>query len=322
MGDPVVGLGMPVYNGERFVADAIRSILGQTLADFELVICDNASTDGTEQICRGFAASDPRVRYFRNPTNLGAHPNYNLTFQRSRGRYFKWVPHDDELHPDYLRQCVAALEADPGAALCQSDLEYMDESGQTIGTFDGQIAGSDSPDAATRFAALTLRPHDSYDVMGVFRRTALKGSLLLESFHGADRTLLAQMATRGRTLHVHLPLLRVRDHAGRYTRAMTRPRDRATWHDSRLSGKRSYPTWRLYGTLWQTVRQMHAPAGQRLRASLGLLKWWFVNWNAVRMGLDLVANFAPGMIATAERIKQRYVAPQPGIGEVRRSGDH
>lgn len=318
MGTPIVGLGMPVYNGEQFVGAAIRSVLEQTLGEFVLVICDNASTDGTEEICRGLAAADSRIRYHRNPTNLGAHPNYNLTFHRSQGRYFKWVPHDDLLHPDYLRDCVCALDADPGAVLCQSDLEYIDESGTTIGVFTGEVPGSTAQDAATRFAALALKPHNSYDVMGVFRRSALEGSMLLESFHGADRALLAQIATRGHTIHVHAPLLKVRDHSGRYTRAMTRPRDRATWHDSRLAGRLSFPVWRLYGTLWATAWGMPAPVGQKLRASISLLKWWFVNWNAVRMGLDLAANFAPDMIGAAERFKQRFVAPQPGIGEVRR----
>ena len=321
MSEPLVGLGMPVYNGARYVAAAIHSILGQSLGDLELVICDNASTDGTEEICRGLAAQDPRVRYLRNPVNLGAHPNFNLAFRNARGRYFKWAPHDDELRPDYLRECVAALEGNPDAALCQTDIEYIGEAGETIGTFDGQIPGSDSQDAAIRFAALTLRPHDCYDVMGVFRRKALEESRLLESFHGADRALLAQIATYGRTLHVHRPLLRVRDHAGRYTRAMTRPGDRARWHDSRLAGKRSFPTWRLYGRLWQSALHMRGARSQRTLASVGLLRWWFVNWNAIRMGLDVVANVAPGSIAAAERIKQRYVAPQPGVGEVRRSGE-
>jgi len=92
-----VSVGMPVFNGERFIGRSIKSILAQTLGDFELIIFDNASTDGTEDICRGFAKTDPRVRYTRNASNLGADPNYNLCLGDAKGRYFKWAAHDDLL---------------------------------------------------------------------------------------------------------------------------------------------------------------------------------------------------------------------------------
>ena len=126
---PLVGIGMPVYNGMRYVAEAIDSILRQSYESFELVICDNASTDGTADLCRKFAASDPRIRYFRNDTNIGAHPNYNRTFELTRGKYFKWAPHDDVLHHDFLSACVEALEADPGVVICQTLLDYIDDQG-------------------------------------------------------------------------------------------------------------------------------------------------------------------------------------------------
>ena len=87
--EPIVGLGMPVFNGARYVAEAIESILGQSFSAFELVICDNASTDETEAICREFAAADPRVRYYRNFTNIGAHPNYNRTFALAARQVFQ-----------------------------------------------------------------------------------------------------------------------------------------------------------------------------------------------------------------------------------------
>ena len=86
---PLVSIGMPVFNGDRYLEKALDSILEQTLDDFELVICDNASTDRTGEICRDYAARDRRIRYLRDDTNIGAHPNYNRTFAEARGRYFK-----------------------------------------------------------------------------------------------------------------------------------------------------------------------------------------------------------------------------------------
>ncbi|MBK6350393.1 MAG: glycosyltransferase family 2 protein [Proteobacteria bacterium] len=194
---PTVSLGIPVYNGERYVGEAIRSALGQSLDDIEIVISDNASTDGTERICREFVAADPRVHYFRNTSNVGAHPNFNLAFDRSRGRYFKWLAHDDLLHPEYLKQCVAVLDADPSVALCQTDLACIDESGQQIGVIPWRLEAAGATDPVRRFAAILLERHNSYDFMGSFAGTRWRKSPL-QSFHGGDRHLLAHVATLGR----------------------------------------------------------------------------------------------------------------------------
>ncbi|MGH8296641.1 MAG: glycosyltransferase family 2 protein, partial [Steroidobacteraceae bacterium] len=99
---PLVSVGLPVFDGEAFLEDAIRSALEQTLGDLELILCDNASSDRTAEICCDHAARDPRVRYFRNPRNLGAAANYNLAFSHARGRYFKWLAHDDCMLPSFL----------------------------------------------------------------------------------------------------------------------------------------------------------------------------------------------------------------------------
>lgn len=316
---PTVGLGMPVYNGERFLAEAISSILAQSFDDFELIISDNASTDRTAEICRSFMKADHRVKYRRNTVNLGAHPNYNRTFELARGRFFKWVPHDDTLHPDYLGACIRALEAHPNAVACQSHMEYINDLSRAIGVHDGHVVDSDSADPVTRFGAMVLRPHDCYDVMGLFRREALERSMLLPSFHGGDRALLAQLALQGPFIRVESALLRVRDHSGRYTRAQKRPRDRATWHDARNVGRFSFPTWRLYRTYWETVSSAALSRRDRRRARMILGKWWLTNFNSARMAVDALAGIAPDTVASAERIKQAMISPAPGVDELRRS---
>lgn len=316
--DPVVGLGMPVYNGERFVEHAIQSVLAQSLAEFELVICDNASTDRTQDICKSFASSDSRIRYLRNDVNLGAHPNFNRSFELSRGKYFKWAAHDDVLQPEFLRACVGALEQNTDAALCQSDIDYIDEAGLSIGVGDSRLPGADSTDAATRFSALVLRPHDCQAMMGVFRRNLLGRSRLLPSFHGADRAMLAQVALLGRFIHVPGALIQVRDHGTRYSNARKRPQERAAWHDTRARSKLSFPVWRTYRTYWESIAESPITRRGKTHARLALLKWWFRNFNSARMAVDLIGGIAPGIVGPAERFKQSAFSPAPGVGEIRR----
>ena len=106
---PRVSIGMPVYNGEEFLERALDSLLAQSFSDFELIISDNASQDKTQEICLRYAARDPRVKYYRNETNIGAAENFNRVFALSSGEYFKWAGHDDSWTPDYLERCVSSV---------------------------------------------------------------------------------------------------------------------------------------------------------------------------------------------------------------------
>lgn len=313
----LVGLGMPVYNGSRYVAAAIESVLSQSLADFELVICDNASTDETGEICRAYAARDERIRYFRNATNIGADPNFNRVFELSRGRYFKFVPYDDVLDPEFLAACVQALEANPDAAVCQTQLDFIDHAGNRLGVCRTDLHAAQASRPSQRFAAAILTPHNCYDVMGLFRREMLSRTGLFESYHGADRALVAQLALLGPFVHVPRPLLKVRDHDARYTRAYIDPRVRIAWHDPLMAGTRSVPTWRLYRHYGEFLRSMPLARGERWRCRTAMARWWLVNWNAARLVVDLVAVVAPGAMQLAERFKQSF-SPAPGIDQLRK----
>src|SRR5215510_10355296 len=114
----LLSVGLAVYNGEEFLDEAIRSILAQTLTNFELIISDNASTDRTSEICQKYVRIDPRIRYHRNEANIGGANNENQTFRMARGKYFRWAAHDDVLAPTLLARCVEVLEERPDAVLC------------------------------------------------------------------------------------------------------------------------------------------------------------------------------------------------------------
>lgn len=129
---PRVSIGLPVYNGDNYLIETLDSILAQTYADFELIICDNASTDGTAEICRTYAVQDDRIRYFRNETNVGAARNYNLTWEHARGEYFKWVAHDDPCAPQLIERCVAALDSMPDVIMAYGRTILIDARGDII----------------------------------------------------------------------------------------------------------------------------------------------------------------------------------------------
>ena len=129
---PRVSIGMPVYNGENFLAEALDSMLAQTFVDFELIISDNASTDRTKAICRDYAARDRRIRYHRVDDNQGATWNFNHTFELARGEYFKWAAHDDLCDPTFVARCVEVLDSDPTVICCHTQTRHIDIHGNIL----------------------------------------------------------------------------------------------------------------------------------------------------------------------------------------------
>src|SRR6185295_18844558 len=130
LSSPRVSIGLPVYNGEKYLARALTSLVSQDFEDFELILSDNASADSTEAICREFAAKDSRIRYYRNETNIGATKNYNRVFELAHGEFFKWASHDDECHPSLIRRCLETFSRAPDpTVLVFAKAEIIDELG-------------------------------------------------------------------------------------------------------------------------------------------------------------------------------------------------
>jgi glycosyltransferase involved in cell wall biosynthesis len=193
---PLVSVGVPVYNGDLYIARALDSLLAQDFTDFEIVICDNASQDSTPEICAAYADRDPRIRFHRNPKNLGLVGNFNRTFELSRGKYFKWAAHDDWHAPESLRLAVNALEADPSAALCATGVSVVDEHGTE---FDRWIPDVDlqTPEPHERLHLLLWTLGETHPMYGLLRASALRQTHLMRSYLGSDRTLLAEMSLLG-----------------------------------------------------------------------------------------------------------------------------
>lgn len=193
---PLVTVGLPVYNGERYLAEALEAALAQDLADLEVVVCDNASEDSTREIALDYVARDRRVRYHRNERNLGLARNFNRVFELSRGRYFKWTAHDDWHPPQTLSACVEVLERDPSATLCQTAVAIMDEDGQVFDHWRPSVDLT-APQPQTRLHRLIWSLGEPHGLYGVMRSDALRRTRLMRSFLGTDRVLLAELVLQG-----------------------------------------------------------------------------------------------------------------------------
>ena len=112
-------------------------MLAQTFEDFEIIVSDNASTDGTAAIVERYAERDSRVRLLRQPQNVGAARNYNYTVELAKGEYFKWAAHDDLCAPTFLERCVGVLDSRPEVATCYTRTQYVDGERKPLHTSNG-----------------------------------------------------------------------------------------------------------------------------------------------------------------------------------------
>jgi glycosyltransferase involved in cell wall biosynthesis len=133
---PLVSIVLPTYNGERFLEEAIDSCLNQTYASFELIIVDDASTDGTPAIISSYAARDHRVRYVRHETNRKLPAALNTGFSEAKGDYLTWTSDDNLYLPDALAEMVQELESNPDVDIIYSNYTEIDSAGLAIGAVE------------------------------------------------------------------------------------------------------------------------------------------------------------------------------------------
>ena len=305
---PKVSIGLPVFNGEAYVAEAIRSVLSQTMPDLELIICDNSSTDATQSICEGFAAADARVRYVRHPRNLGAGPNYDHCFHLARGTYFKWAAHDDMLAANYLELAVAALEARPDAVLCTVGIREIGAAGQTLRVFANVFPRAGSTSVATRFGCLIHTRHQCEDFFGLYRRQALLGSGLHDNYSGSDRVLLAEMALRGPWVSVPEPLFLHREHDKRYTRAvlLVDPKQAALWQNTSGAAKprNTMFHWGIYRRYWRVVNRNTHGRADRAACYTQLMVWWTTDGHFGDVVRDVAQTIDPRLYRGLRGLKR------------------
>ena len=258
--NPCVSFGLPIYNGEEFIATALDSILSQTFANFELIISDNASTDNTQEICQEYAAKDGRIRYYRNQENIGAAPNYNRVFELAKGKYFKWVAHDDLLDPNFLEKCVTVLESCPEVVLCYSLVTFVDQQGQELKKSESNLLALNSSAPHERFRCYhqllegktpqSLTNHQQHCagerwtvIFGLMRTEELAKTAKIASFVNSDVVLLGELALRGKFSEIPLHLWFYRDHDQASGRKHNGYDEYNAWFDPTNQGKLILPLW-------------------------------------------------------------------------------
>ena len=292
---PRVSIGLPVYNGEKFLERALDSILAQTYADFELIISDNASTDATEQICHAYAAKDDRIRHYRNEKNLGAARNFNYAFELSRGAYFKWAAADDLILPDYLARCVKILDSDPSVVIAFTKTIFIDEKDNPIeGVHDAQWdLRSDA--AHERFRHVIFSGSWCNVIFGLIRADALRTTRLISDYPGQDYGLLGQLSLIGKFCEVAEYLFLRRLHPNASSQNTT-----IGWQKQFLTGKKKeriplYMGRRLF-EFFNTIVTSGLSLGQKLSLVGSLFRRTIQRYTMFRLLKELglaIKKFTP-----------------------------
>ena len=290
---PRLSVGLPVYNGEKYLAESLDALLGQSYGDFRLIISDNASTDSTEEICRQYLDKDDRISYFRQPVNIGATPNHNYCFDQSDTELFKWASYDDLYGRDLLKRCIEALDDDPYLVLAHAYQAIIDGNGDIVLEVEYPL-DTTNPHAPDRFRSLLfdVGGDDFYGVMrsDILRRTPLNGS-----YHHSDRTIMAELALYGRFHQVPELLFFRRDHPDRAERAKPTIRSRSANMEPRRASKLRHPTVRLIseyvGGFVGGIRRAPLSSADR-RECYGHLARWLAD-RAVRRSTRRIEDTAP-----------------------------
>jgi glycosyltransferase involved in cell wall biosynthesis len=300
----LLSVGLFVYNGERFLKEALDSILNQTFTDFELIISDNASTDRTGEIAKAHAKRDDRIRYYRNEKNMGAGWNIRRVYELATGKYFKQAAADDLLEPDFLRRCIESLEKDPGCVLAYARTKEIDENGTFIKNYVTPMK-TDYDDPVARFREMLLVPSWCYPIFGVMRMSALRQLPPQGSYVNADGVLLARMSLLGRFHETPEYLFISRHHNGQSIRTLParvkQPRRfRLTnrhpalpcpeWWDPTKTRAITFPEFHQLLEYFLSIYHASLESRQKLRCYSMLLRWIKLHFRSMLKDLLIAAD--------------------------------
>jgi glycosyltransferase involved in cell wall biosynthesis len=229
---PLISIGLPVFNGEACIGQALDSLSAQSYANLEVNICDNASTDRTEELCRLYNAKDRRIHYYRNSENLGILPNWRRVLELAAGDYFMWAAHDDCWSKNYLESLLQCLLESPRAILAAGKTVYVDGDGAARNDLDPDFAPRPSADGSTGVARQLLLQHAHNWLHGLYPRSALPGlssTFFSENSWGSDMLFLLELCLSQQVVGSDEAILYKRVLGTMHPRAPNEPRERVKW---------------------------------------------------------------------------------------------
>jgi glycosyltransferase involved in cell wall biosynthesis len=282
---PTISIGMPVYNAERYLVEALDSLLDQTFTDFEIIISDNSSTDQTESICFNYVRLDSRISYVRQSENLGATANFNHVFGLARGRYFKWASYDDICKPDFLAKCVEVLDNQPEVVWVHCSSGKIDEHGEVLDVNSPEAEGiahssdaglprqsHDSKTPHLRFQGVLLGTNWCVDSYGLIRSDALQATRLLPACYGAEKVLMGALSLSGCYYEIPETLFHQRVHPTASSRIGNAAKQR-TFMDAKSSSRFSSTRMRLLSGHFHSIASAQLTIWQRIRCVLVIGKY-------------------------------------------------
>jgi glycosyltransferase involved in cell wall biosynthesis len=299
---PRISVGLPVFNGERYLAATLESILAQTYADFELIISDNGSTDATQRICAVYAAQDSRIAYHRHDENRGAAFNFNFVFGLARGPFFKWAAYDDLLAPTFLERCLEVLEREDAVVLTYPQTNRIDAEGQFM---EHYADGLDlrEPTAPGRFRKFLATPGHCHPVFGLIRTDILRQTPLIGKYPGSDRNLIGEIALRGQIAEIPEYLFYRRHHPDISFTIEKTQSEIAEWFDPASKGRLIFPHGRRFIEYFKSIQRVPMSWADRIhcgvlvgRFALYPKRWMGIGddiQTVVKKSLRFVTNFHP-----------------------------
>ncbi len=191
----LISIGIPVYNGEKFICSVINSLLSQSYYNIELIISDNFSNDLTQNICEEFANKDSRIKYYRQSRNIGMFPNFNFVFKKSLGKYFMWAAADDKFDFDFITQAVDILDKNPECISVFAHFEIFDlYTGNIIEKITPSSISSDLPNLRIKRILEECHPNLMY---GLHRKSLIIDNYY-ETIDWSDMLFLSRLVSQGK----------------------------------------------------------------------------------------------------------------------------
>lgn len=273
---PLVSIGVPVYNGVPYLQEALDSLRAQTYEAIEIVISDNASTDGTEALCRALAAEDPRIRYHRSERNRGLVWNHRNALALARGEYFMFAPYDDHFAPTYVERGINLFDREPCHAYVFAETVLIDAKGERIGRELARQRLTDPSPSARFWDVLVVQ--GGINFYGLARRDMWNRIGAYVAVPRAERIMLTELALHGTFGILPADLYFRRIHDGQITALRRDRRKEAMVLDpDRPKGPRSTVAIivaEYFLGYVAAILRAPLPIPERIRTLRALLRWF------------------------------------------------